>query len=89
MWEGIDNVDSYNPLVAPLLCDADTRRNHGRVYYRATTDNATLQRASSDVSNETDFAATFVFIATWHDVTFQIQYGTPVSKLRINSYPSF
>ena len=84
---GINMQHFHSPLVAPLLCDIDTTRNHGRVYYRATTDNATLQRASSDVSNGTDFAATFVFITTWHDVTFDLTYGFPVSKLRIHNYP--
>ena len=78
----------HRPVVAPLWCEVDTTRNHGRVYYRATTDNATLQRASSDVSDGTDFAATFVFIATWHDVTSQID-EIPVSKQRINNCPSF
>ena len=78
----------HRPVIAPLACDVDTTRNHGRVYFRATTDNATLQRASSDVSSGTDFAATLVVITTWHDVTFKIRfYGTPVSKLRRNSYP--
>ena len=85
----IDASYFHRPVVAPLACDVDTTRNHGRVYYRATTDNATLQRATSDVSSVTsfDFAATFVFIATWHDVTFKIgDFGTPVSTFRIDSY---
>ena len=76
------------PLVAPLACDINTLRNHGRVYYRSTTDNATLQQASADVSIGTGFAATFVFIATWHNVTHAIPRNTAdVSKLRRNSYP--
>ena len=86
----MDSEDFDVPIVAPLACDADTTRNHGRVYYRATTDNATLQRASSDVSNGTNFAAAFVFITTWHDVTFRLikHHESPVSKLRLYSYPS-
>ena len=76
------------PVVAPLSCDISTLRNRGRVYYRSTTDNATLQRATSDVSNGTDFVATFVIIATWFNVTHAIPWNNPdVSKLRINSYP--
>ena len=70
--------DGYDrPVVAPLACDINTLRNHGRVYYRSTTDNATLQHVSSDVSNGTDFEATFVIIATWLNVT----YSTPSSSI--------
>ena len=81
--------DGYNrPLVAPLACDINTLRNHGRVYYRSTTDNATLQQATSDVSNGTDFIATFLFIATWLNVTHSVPSDkADVSKLRRNSYP--
>ena len=70
------------PVVAPLACDVNTLTNHGRVYYRSTTDVPTLQQATSDVANGTDFVATFVFITTWLNVT----HGRPdVSKLRENS----
>ena len=87
-FDSIDNQFDEYPVVAPLACDADTSRNHGRVYYSATTDKTTLQRATSDVSNRTDFTATFVFITTWHDVTYKISTvdGNPVSKLYINRY---
>jgi hypothetical protein len=80
---------SYNrPLVAPLACDINTLRNDGRVYYRSTTNSATLQQVSSDVSNGTDFAATFAFIATWFNVTHSIPSNrADVSKLHRNSYP--
>ncbi|KAK2165732.1 hypothetical protein NP493_1353g00002 [Ridgeia piscesae] len=79
----------HRPVIAPLACDVDTTRNHGRVYFRATTDNATLQRASSDVSSGTDFAATLVVITTWHDVTFKIRfYGTPRSGTPTNTFQS-
>ena len=80
--------DYARPIVAPLTCDINTLRNDGRVYYRSTTDSATLQRATSDVSSGTDFVATFVFIATWFNVTHSVPSNKPnVSKLRINSYP--
>ena len=75
------------PLVAPLACDINTLRNHGRVYYRSTTDSATLQQVSSDVSNGTHFAATSAFIATWLNVTHSLPSGAVVSKLCRNSYP--
>ena len=80
--------NGYNrSLVAPLACDINTLRNDGRVYYRSTTDSATLQQLSSDVSNGTDFAATFAFIATWFNVTHSIPSNyADVSKLRRNSY---
>ena len=71
-----------------IACDIDTLRNDGRVYYRSKTDSATLQRATSDVSNGTDFVATFVFIATWLNVKHSVPwYKADVSKLRKNSYP--
>ena len=83
-----DEGEGYNrPLVAPLGCDINTLRNRGRVYYRSTTDNATLQKVSSDVASGTDFAATFVFITTWSNVTYNIVWDGKVGKLRRNSYP--
>ena len=60
------------PVVAPLLCDADTTRNDGRVYYRESTDTVILQQATNDVSNGSAFSATSVFIATWYNVTHAI-----------------
>ena len=85
-WFSRIDARNASPVVKPLSCDADTTRNNGRVYYRATTDNATLQQASSDVAKGTGFAATFVFITTWHNVTFKIRPTRgPVSKSLINS----
>ena len=61
-------------LVAAFWADVDTRMNSGRVYYRETTDSEILQRATDDVRRAfvrlTRFSATWVFIASWHNVTF-------------------
>ena len=73
--------DGYaRPVVASLACNIDLLRNDGRVYYRSTTDKAALQQATDDVSNGTDFEATFVFIATWFNVTHAAPSFPGVSK---------
>ncbi|XP_025786521.1 sushi, nidogen and EGF-like domain-containing protein 1 [Puma concolor] len=60
-------------VVAAFWADVDNRRA-GDVYYREATDPATLHRATEDVRRYfpelQDFSATWVFIATWHRVTF-------------------
>ena len=90
----INEVRSYSPnpfplagqlrMIAALWTDIDTSRNGGRAYFRETTDADLLQRATNDVRSAfgalTQFTATWVFVATWHKVTY---YGgsssTPVS----------
>ena len=77
------NKERYNrPVVAPLACDINTLRNRGRVYYRSATDNATLKQVSSELPSGLRFEATFVFIATWRNVTYSIIPDDNVSKLR-------
>uniref|UniRef100_A0A8C9ADG5 Sushi, nidogen and EGF like domains 1 n=1 Tax=Prolemur simus TaxID=1328070 RepID=A0A8C9ADG5_PROSS len=60
-------------VVAAFWADVDNRRA-GDVYYRETTDPATLRRATEDVRHYfpelPGFSATWVFIATWYRVTF-------------------
>ncbi|XP_069348667.1 sushi, nidogen and EGF-like domain-containing protein 1 isoform X2 [Eulemur rufifrons] len=60
-------------VVAAFWADVDNRRA-GDVYYRETTDLATLRRATEDVRHYfpelPGFSATWVFIATWYRVTF-------------------
>uniref|UniRef100_A0A671DV90 Sushi, nidogen and EGF-like domain-containing protein 1 n=1 Tax=Rhinolophus ferrumequinum TaxID=59479 RepID=A0A671DV90_RHIFE len=60
-------------VVAAFWADVDNRRA-GDVYYRETTDPATLHRATEDIRRYfpelPDFTATWVFIATWYRVTF-------------------
>ncbi|XP_012517869.1 PREDICTED: sushi, nidogen and EGF-like domain-containing protein 1 [Propithecus coquereli] len=60
-------------VVAAFWADVDNRRA-GDVYYRETTDLATLHRATEDVRHYfpelPGFSATWVFIATWYRVTF-------------------
>lgn len=69
-------------FIAPLWADVHNGIR-GDVYYRETTEPELLERATLDVrkhfKNMPGFTATWVFIATWHQVTF---YGgsqtTPV-----------
>uniref|UniRef100_H0WH28 Sushi, nidogen and EGF like domains 1 n=1 Tax=Otolemur garnettii TaxID=30611 RepID=H0WH28_OTOGA len=60
-------------VVAAFWADVDNRRA-GNVYYRETTNPATLRRATEDVRRYfpelLDFSATWLFIATWYRVTF-------------------
>ncbi|GLD46411.1 alpha-tectorin [Lates japonicus] len=71
-------------FIAPLWADVHNGIR-GDVYYRETTEPEILERATQDVrkyfKNMPTFTATWVFIATWHQVTF---YGgsqtTPVKS---------
>ncbi|XP_016141425.1 alpha-tectorin-like [Sinocyclocheilus grahami] len=73
-------------FIAPLWADVHNGIR-GDVYYRETTDPETLERATQDVrkyfKNMVSFTATWVFIATWNQVTF---YGgsqtTPVNTFQ-------
>ncbi|KAI0241270.1 Sushi, nidogen and EGF-like domain-containing protein 1, partial [Lamellibrachia satsuma] len=76
----------------------DTTANDGRVYYRNTTDAELLQRATDDVRSAFDalsqFTASWLFIATWHNVTCDGgSYDTPVNTFQVvmisNGHMSF
>ncbi|XP_019614681.1 PREDICTED: sushi domain-containing protein 2-like [Branchiostoma belcheri] len=67
-------------LIAPYWADVDTRKG-GYVMYRETTESDILQRATLDITAAFPhlpyFRATWVFIATWHNVAY---YGSRSSK---------
>uniref|UniRef100_A0A3Q2CMV0 Tectorin alpha n=1 Tax=Cyprinodon variegatus TaxID=28743 RepID=A0A3Q2CMV0_CYPVA len=73
-------------FIAPLWADVHNGIR-GDVYYRETTDPELLERATQDVRKHfksmPGFTATWVFLATWHQVTF---YGgsqtTPVNTFQ-------
>uniref|UniRef100_A0A3Q3JEZ7 Tectorin alpha n=1 Tax=Monopterus albus TaxID=43700 RepID=A0A3Q3JEZ7_MONAL len=73
-------------FIAPLWADVHNGIR-GDVYYRESTEPEILERATQDVrkyfKNMPTFTATWVFIATWHQVTF---YGgsqtTPVNTFQ-------
>ncbi|KAL4608607.1 alpha-tectorin [Arapaima gigas] len=73
-------------FIAPFWADVHNGIR-GDVYYRESTDPSLLERATLDVhkyfKTMTSFSATWVFIATWHQVTF---YGgsqtTPVNTFQ-------
>ncbi|KAL0192664.1 hypothetical protein M9458_010960, partial [Cirrhinus mrigala] len=60
-------------FIAPLWADVHNGIR-GDVYYRETSDPEILERATQDVrkyfKNMVSFTATWVFIATWSQVTF-------------------
>ncbi|XP_074154067.1 sushi, nidogen and EGF-like domain-containing protein 1 [Sminthopsis crassicaudata] len=60
-------------VVAAFWADVDNRRA-GEVYYRESKEQPTLQRATEDIwryfPELPDFSAQWVFVATWHRVTF-------------------
>uniref|UniRef100_A0A7N6BGB5 Sushi, nidogen and EGF-like domains 1 n=1 Tax=Anabas testudineus TaxID=64144 RepID=A0A7N6BGB5_ANATE len=74
-------------VVAPFWADVDNRRA-GSVFYRESQESSILSRASGDVmthfSEFPNFNATWVLIATWHQVTF---FGgnslTPVNTFQV------
>ncbi|XP_059833768.1 alpha-tectorin-like [Hypanus sabinus] len=70
-------------FIAPFWADVDNRLG-GNVYYRESTEEALLQRATADVrkySPGIEFQARWVFVATWDNVTY---YGSQSSK--VNSF---
>ncbi|NXO73463.1 SNED1 protein, partial [Phainopepla nitens] len=60
-------------VVAAFWADVDNRRA-GEIYYRESTDQPILERASRDIAQYfpefPGFSAQWVFIATWYRVTF-------------------
>lgn len=76
-------------LVAPFWADVDTRKG-GDVFYRETTDLNLLQQATNDVTatfvDQRKFKATWLLIATWHDVAFYGASGNYTSKVSRLSY---
>lgn len=76
-------------FIAPLWADVHNGIR-GDVYYRESADPEILERATQDVrkyfKNMVSFTATWIFIATWNQVTF---YGgsqtTPVRQKEIYS----
>ncbi|XP_062583122.1 protein mesh-like [Saccostrea cucullata] len=66
-------LDDNRRLVAIFWADVDTR-NGGTVWYRESTDQSILDRATNEVRAYFPqffrFQATWVFIATWDDVAF-------------------
>ncbi|XP_053708828.1 sushi, nidogen and EGF-like domain-containing protein 1 isoform X2 [Synchiropus splendidus] len=74
-------------VVAPFWADVDNRRA-GKVLYRESQEPSILRRASEDVrmyfSELPHFNATWILVATWHQVTF---FGgsskTPVNTFQV------
>ncbi|XP_062913374.1 alpha-tectorin-like [Mobula hypostoma] len=70
-------------FIAPFWADVDNTLR-GNIYYRESTEEALLQRATADVrkySPGLEFQARWVFVATWDNVTY---YGSRSSK--VNSF---
>ena len=74
-----DEITNLSVLVA-FLSDIDPKANDGQVFFQETNDQAILDRATRDVEDGTGFNATWVFIATWHQVTYR--YGDTTSPVR-------
>ena len=60
-------------MIAPFWADIDTTRG-GTVWYRETTEDSLLDRATDEIKNYFPrflrFRASWVFIATWENVAF-------------------
>ncbi|XP_068694477.1 uncharacterized protein [Montipora foliosa] len=69
-------------LISPFWGDVDTT-NGGNVWYRESTDEILLQRATADIRraflDQYKFTATWIFIATWDKVAF---YGATLTSQR-------
>lgn len=73
---------SKRRIIAPYWTDIDTN-NGGNIWYRESTNKSLLQKASYEIHElfpeYYNFQATWIFIATWDNVTF---YGAINSTQR-------
>ena len=69
-------------MVAAFYSNIDYTANDGHLYFRETMDQDILYRATRDLSDGTGFIATWVFIATWHKVTYYL--GNTTSPVRVS-----
>jgi nidogen (entactin) len=83
-------VSGIPPFLAGYWGDVDTTpRNGGAVYYRATTDPALLNRASTHITGlftqvRRTFQATRLFIATWERVGYYEEHTDLVRTSILN-----
>ena len=64
-----DEITDLSVLVA-FLTDIVLGANDGQIFFRGTIEQVILDRATRDLEDGTGFIATWVFIATWHHVTY-------------------
>jgi len=90
----LGNMSTYTPspfplgsnrrLIAPYLADIDTR-NGGDIWYRESTNRTLLQMVSAQIRpifpEQYKFQASWLFIATWVNVTFHGANGTGETKV--------
>ena len=63
-------------MIAPFWADADTTRGDGNVWYRQSTDQEDLKRATNEVKEAypftvpNNFNASLLFIVTWDHVGY-------------------
>ncbi|KAG8548098.1 hypothetical protein GDO81_026671 [Engystomops pustulosus] len=73
-------ISLNNPILAIFWADVDNRIA-GNIYYRQSRDTGLLARATSDIRNYTqdqNFQAQWVFVATWDHVAY---YGSTSNKV--------
>ena len=93
-FDGVGLPIQHFKLILPFFIDIDTTINSGRVYYRQTTDPLLVCRVSAYVREKRldadNFQASWVFIATWHNVSyFRGNTNTPVSLRCIDFFYIF
>ena len=93
----LGNMSTYTPssfplgssrrLIAPYLADIDTR-NGGDIWYRESTNKALLQQVSAQIRanfpEQYKFQASWLFIATWVNVTSYGANDTADKKVNEN-----
>ena len=72
--------DNDLSVLMAFASDIDPSANDGHVFFRETMDQDMLDRATRDLEDGTGFIATWVFIATWHQVTYR--KGNTTSPVR-------
>ena len=85
-----DRFPTMDALIAPFWADADTTVGNGtgHVYYRSTTNQTLLDRAT-DIVNTAFTGANFVtehlYVVTWFKVGYYGQIGNSKVKSRVKA----
>ena len=82
-------LGGYTRLIAPYWTDIDIdTRNGGDIWYRESTNNTLLQRVSQEIRRafpeKNKFHASWLFIATWDNVSFHGADATGKTKVKEN-----
>ena len=79
MTKGYIYFSDWSNVVA-YFSNINFLANDGQLFFREAKDQDILSRATKDVEDGTGFIAKWVFIATWHEVTYK--FGNTTTPVR-------